>query len=56
MSNMEHYVKVSCSGFDNKSSHPKIYLLISDIIKEVVCPYCSKNFKYNETESNNEDN
>ncbi len=41
---MKDYKKVSCNGFDEKSPHPKIYLL-TNTNKDIICPYCSKNFK-----------
>lgn len=50
---MEHYIKVSCSGFNLKSAHPKIYLVINKNTSDTKCPYCFKNFEY-KIESNNE--
>jgi uncharacterized Zn-finger protein len=34
--------EVSCDG--GELGHPKIYLKIKD--KEIICPYCSKQFIY----------
>ena len=47
-------MKVSCSGTDESSKHPKIYLNIDPKTKQVVCPYCSKKFIYQTEPSANE--
>ena len=47
--------KVSCSGSDEVSSHPLIYLDMGD--KDfVVCPYCSKLFTTKQSVSHNQKN
>ena len=35
--------KISCSGYDNLSKHPLIYLDIKNK-KQAICPYCGKIF------------
>lgn len=36
--------KIACSGDDEASKHPLIYLNIVDKT-EIICPYCGKIFK-----------
>ncbi len=35
---------VSCMGKEYPYDHPKIYLEIDQETKQVICPYCSKQF------------
>ena len=49
--NIEHTIKVkelsvSCSGYDEVSAHPKIYLHIDRKEGSITCPYCTKEFRY----------
>jgi uncharacterized Zn-finger protein len=39
---------VSCSGTDELTDHPTIYLEIDRELKEIACPYCNKLFKLTE--------
>ena len=35
---------ISCSGDDDVTGHPKIYLTINGNKNSINCPYCNKNF------------
>ncbi len=35
---------VSCEGNGPVTGHPKVYLTFKPGSKEIVCPYCSRNF------------
>jgi uncharacterized Zn-finger protein len=39
---------VKCEGKDNLSDHPLVYLEINPTVNNVICPYCSKKFIYQE--------
>ncbi|MCC2645951.1 MAG: Zinc-finger domain [Rickettsiaceae bacterium] len=39
---------ISCSGTDELTDHPTIYLEIDKNIRELACPYCNRLFKLTE--------
>lgn len=41
---------VKCSGIDEISDHPLIYLQVDSVSKQVVCPYCSRMFQLKNTQ------
>ncbi|MFK7973808.1 MAG: zinc-finger domain-containing protein [Rickettsiaceae bacterium] len=40
---------VHCSGKEFPYDHPKIYLEIDKALDNIICPYCSKEFKLAES-------
>ena len=36
--------KFYCDGESGDSGHPKVYLIIGENEKSVLCPYCGKSF------------
>jgi uncharacterized Zn-finger protein len=44
--------QVSCEGESPSVGHPKVYLEMGNK-NEIICPYCSRRFKYNCKEHDN---